>query len=163
MFSNKLAKRRHAEPLWAILISVLIASVFVVYPLVYPWAQWRPAYMLLLMLFWVVCQPAWCGVWFAFSLGLFLDALVGAPLGMNALLFVIICFATRFFIRDQNLIGFWQLWLIMLLGGIAYVILHSIFLLCLGAGFDWQTQSYPILSNLIIFPLLYTGLKRWHV
>lgn len=162
MFSTKLTSRRQ-EPLWAIFISIIVASVLVVYPLQYPLGQWRPLYMLLLMLFWVVCQPTWCGVWFAFSVGLFVDALVGAPLGLNGVLFVLICYVTRFFIRDQQRISFWQLWLIMALGLLSYWLTHSAMLWMLGLPVDWQRQSYPILSSLIIFPLLYRVLKRWHV
>ncbi len=58
------------DPLIAIVISVVIGSVLMVYPVSYFLSGWRPTFMLLIMLFWVMCQPAWCGVWFAYSPGL---------------------------------------------------------------------------------------------
>ncbi|RYZ80374.1 MAG: rod shape-determining protein MreD, partial [Moraxellaceae bacterium] len=66
------------DPLIAIVISIIIASVLMVYPLPYAVAAWRPLFFLLLTLFWVLCQPAWCGIWFAFFLGLASDLMLDA-------------------------------------------------------------------------------------
>ncbi|MGM7375827.1 rod shape-determining protein MreD, partial [Acinetobacter baumannii] len=68
--------------------------VLMIYPLSYDISGWRPLIMLMIMLFWVVCQPTWCGVWFAFGMGIFTDLLLDAPLGLNALSFVIVTFIT---------------------------------------------------------------------
>ena len=50
----------------------------------------------MVMLFWVLCQPTWCGIWFAFATGILIDLLLDAPLGLNALSFIIIAFVARF-------------------------------------------------------------------
>ena len=49
----------------------------------------------MVMLFWVLCQPTWCGIWFAFATGILIDLLLDAPLGLNAR-FIIIAFVARF-------------------------------------------------------------------
>ena len=70
------------DPFIWIVISILLASVLTVYPLAYDLSAWRPFIMLLVMLFWVLCQPTWCGVWFAFGLGIF-TALSGIDAGIR--------------------------------------------------------------------------------
>ena len=90
----KLKREKRKDPLWGIILSVIVGSVLMVYPLSYDISGWRPLFMLMIMLFWVVCQPTWCGVciWH----GNFTDLLLDAPLGLNALSFVIVTFVTRF-------------------------------------------------------------------
>ena len=77
------SEKQRKDPLWIIVVSIIIGSILVVYPMSYALAGWRPLYMFLIMLFWVLCQPTWCGIWFAFTMGLFTDLLLDAPLGMN--------------------------------------------------------------------------------
>ena len=99
MLIAKLRSEKNRDPLIAIIVSVIICSILIVYPLSYAVSGARPLFMLLVMLFWVMCQPTWCGIWFAFGTGIFADLLVDAPLGMNALSFVIITFVARFLTR----------------------------------------------------------------
>ena len=91
----KLNYEKRKDPLWMIIISIVIGSILMVYPIAYEASGWRPSLMLMIMLFWILYQPVWCGVWFAFGMGLFVDLLLDAPFGLNALSFVFIAFATR--------------------------------------------------------------------
>lgn len=155
-------KNRHAkDPLIAIIVSVVLASILIVYPLAYGFAGWRPAFMLMLMLFWVLCQPTWCGVWFAFGTGIFLDLLIGAPLGMNALSFVVITFVTRFLTRERRVMTFFNLWMITSLALVAYLLftwlLQMMFLVDFSVTRHWQ----PLLTSVLCWPLLYAVLKSW--
>ncbi len=92
----KMRSNRQRDPLFAIIISVVLASMLMVYPLSYSTSGWRPLFMLMVMLFWVLCQPTWCGIWFAFGTGIFADLLLDAPLGLNALSFTIIALQRAF-------------------------------------------------------------------
>ena len=149
------------DPLWAIVISIVFASVLMVYPVSYDLSAWRPVFMLLVMLFWVMCQPAWCGVWFAFALGLFSDLLMQLPLGFSALSFISIAFSARYFTRNKRIMTFANLWTI---AGFA-ITFHLLFiwLLLIMSGEDvliirhWQ----PIIVSILIWPLVYSGLKKW--
>jgi len=59
------SEKQRKDPLFIIVVSIIICSILVVYPMSYVFAGWRPVYMFMIMLFWVLCQPTWCGVWFA--------------------------------------------------------------------------------------------------
>ena len=69
----KLNYKKRQDPLWMIITSIVIGSVLLVYPMAYETSGWRPAVMLLIMLFWILYQPGWSGIWFAFGLGIFTD------------------------------------------------------------------------------------------
>ena len=61
MLIAKLRSEKNRDPLIAIVLSVIICSVLIVYPLSYAVSGARPLFMLLVVLFWVMCQPTWCG------------------------------------------------------------------------------------------------------
>ena len=120
MLIAKLRSEKNRDPLIAIVISVIICSVLIVYPLSYAVSGARPLFMLLVVLFWVMCQPTWCGIWFAFGTGIFTDLLVDAPLGMNAFSFVVITFVARFLTRERRILTFGNLWVISFLAVLLY-------------------------------------------
>lgn len=106
----KLRAAKQRDPLFPIIFSVIIASVLMVYPLSYALSGWRPLFMMMVMLFWVLCQPTWSGIWFAFAVGIFTDLLLDAPLGLNALSFVLITFVSRFLTRERRIMTFANIW-----------------------------------------------------
>ncbi len=78
---TRLGQNKNKDPLFPIIFSVIAASVLMVYPLSYTGSGWRPLFMLMVTLFWVLGQPTWCGIWFAFGTGLFADLLLDATFG----------------------------------------------------------------------------------
>ena len=115
------------DPLIAIISSIVVASVLMVYPLPYDVASWRPLFFLLIMLFWVLCQPAWCGIWFAFSLGVATDFMMDAILGQYALSFVIIAFLARYFTHNQRILTFGNLWIIAAVAVFLHLLIQLFF------------------------------------
>ena len=156
-------EKKHRDPLLVIVISIVIASILMVYPLSYPIAGWRPLFMMLIMLFWVLCQPTWCGVWFAFSIGLFTDLLLGAPLGMNALSFVIIAFFSRYFIRERRVLTFSNLWIIASLAILAHLVILLFAQVMAGIHFSITRHWQPLLSSILFWPLQYYVLRKWRI
>ncbi|ALH94132.1 rod shape-determining protein MreD [Acinetobacter equi] len=162
----RIAKIGHShsrDPLLPIIISVLAASVLMVYPLSYALSAWRPTFMLAIMLFWVMCQPTWCGVWFAFATGLFTDLLLDAPLGLNALSFVLITFIARYFTRERRIMTFMNLWIITILSVVAYLTFVFLVLILSGTDFVFTRHWAPLLPTIVIWPLIYYVLKRWRI
>ncbi len=155
--------KQRKDPFMIIVISIIIGSILVVYPLSYAYAGWRPLFMLLITLFWVLCQPTWCGVWFAFSMGLFTDLLLDAPLGMNALSYVILAFLTRYFIRERRVLTFSNLWVIITLSLVAHLVLTLMAQTMLGVRFSLTRHWQPLLASIFSWPILYYLLKRWRI
>ena len=46
----KLKREKRKDPLWGIILSVIVGSVLMVYPLSYDISGWRPLFMLMLSL-----------------------------------------------------------------------------------------------------------------
>ena len=159
----KLRAETNRDPLIAIIVSVIFCSVLMVYPLSYAVSGARPLFMLLLMLFWVMCQPTWCGIWFAFATGIFTDLLLDAPLGMNALSFVWITFIVRFLTRERRILTFGNLWVISFLVVLAHLFLTWVLQIMGGLQFSITRHWQPLLTSLLVFPVMYFMLKKWRV
>jgi rod shape-determining protein MreD len=149
------------DPLMAIIVSIVIGSVLVVYPIPYDLASWRPLFFLLIMLFWVLCQPAWCGIWFAFSLGVATDFMMDAILGQYALSFVIIAFLARYFTRNQRILTFGNLWIIAAVAVFLHLLIQLFFQKMANIQFPIIRHWRPLWSSIAIWPLIYLALRRW--
>lgn len=159
----KLRSENHRDPLIAIIVSVIICSVLIVYPLSYAISGARPLFMLLVVLFWTMCQPTWCGIWFAFATGIFTDLLVDAPLGMNALTFVIITFIARFLTRERRILTFVNLWVISFLAVLAHLVMIWMVQIMGGLQFSIARHWQPLVSSVLVFPVIYFVLRKWRV
>ncbi|CAM4116142.1 rod shape-determining protein MreD [Acinetobacter pragensis] len=159
----KLSRPTNRDPLIAIIVSVIMASALMVYPLSYELSGWRPLFMLMITLFWVLCQPTWCGVWFAFGTGLFVDLLVDAPLGMNALSFVLIGFLARFLTRERRILTFSNLWIISSIAVVAHLFLIWMAQVMSGVHFSFARHWQPLLSSILVWPIIYYVLKKWRI
>ena len=159
----KLNYKKRQDPLWMIITSIVIGSVLLVYPMAYETSGWRPAVMLLIMLFWILYQPGWSGIWFAFGLGIFTDLLLDAPLGLNALSFVLITFATRYFIRERRILTFGNSWVIAIIS----IVSHSAFIwisqTISGINFSMARHWQPMLTGILAWPMVYFFLYKWRI
>ncbi|QIO06632.1 rod shape-determining protein MreD [Acinetobacter shaoyimingii] len=155
--------RGRKDPLFIIVISIIICSVLTVYPLSYAWAGWRPLFMLMVTLFWVICQPTWCGVWFAFAIGIFTDLLLDAPLGLNALSYVFVSFVTRYFIRERRIMTFGNTWVIATIVFVAHLIFIMMAQLISGFDFSIGRHWQSLATSIVLWPVLYYFLKPWRI
>ncbi len=151
------------DPLIAIIFSIVLFSVLTVYPLSYALSGWRPHFMFMIMLFWVMCQPTWCGVWFAFSLGLFTDLLLDMPLGLNALCFVLVAFISRYLTRERRIMTFTNLWTINVIAITVYLIVIYLLQIVGGVEFIFARHWQPLISTIFIWPIMYYFLRRWRI
>ena len=163
MLIAKLRSQKNRDPLIAIILSVIVCSVLMVYPLSYAISGARPLFMLLVMLFWVMCQPTWCGIWFAFGTGIFVDLLIDAPLGMNALSFVTVAFVARFLTRERRILTFGNLWVISFMAVLAHLFMTWIAQIMGGMQFSIVRHWQPLLSSIFTFPVIYFLLKKWRI
>ncbi|MFW1754929.1 rod shape-determining protein MreD [Acinetobacter wanghuae] len=159
----KMRSNRQRDPLFAIIISVVLASMLMVYPLSYSTSGWRPLFMLMVMLFWVLCQPTWCGIWFAFGTGIFADLLLDAPLGLNALSFTIIAFSARFLTRERRILTFANIWIITILAMVVHLMILFFAQVFSGVQFSFPRHWLPLITSVTIWPVLYYMLRKWRI
>ncbi|HEX4045872.1 MAG TPA: rod shape-determining protein MreD [Gammaproteobacteria bacterium] len=83
-----------------ILVSFFIAMILVLLPMP-DWAVWyRPAWVLLILIYWAMVLPQYVNVGVAWFIGIFVDLLTGTLLGEHALAYiVVIYFVNRMAIR----------------------------------------------------------------
>ena len=159
----KLRYEKRKDPLIVIILSVIVGSVLMVYPLSYDISGWRPLFMLMIMLFWILCQPSWTGVWFAFAVGIFTDLLRDAPLGMNALSFVLITFVVRWFTRERRILTFGNLWVLTTLAIFAHLLFTWFTQVMAGLHFSIARHWQPLLSSILCWPIRYYLLRKWRI
>jgi rod shape-determining protein MreD len=75
-------------------LSVLAAALVITLPVPLGWNV-MPHLPMLLVLLWASVQPRLMPSWLAFLLGIAVDALAGAPIGLNGMLFLLLVVAVR--------------------------------------------------------------------
>ena len=85
-------KKRHAT--WVIFLTFSIAYLLAIVP--FPaWAMsYRPEWVPMVLIYWVMALPYRVGIGWAWVVGLLLDILEGSILGVNALSLVILAYVT---------------------------------------------------------------------
>ena len=159
----KLNYKTRKDPLWMIIFSIVLGSVLMVYPMAYETSGWRPSVMLMIMLFWILYQPGWSGIWFAFGMGIFTDLLLDAPLGLNALGFVVITFGIRYFIRERRILTFGNSWVIAVIAIVAHIAFLWLSQTIAGIHFSITRHWQPMLTSILTWPLLYYCLHKWRI
>ena len=83
-------KRPHS--IWVIFLSLFIAYLLAIVP--FPeWAMnYRPEWVPIVLIYWVIALPYRVGIGSAFVAGLVLDVLEGSTLGVNALALVVVAY-----------------------------------------------------------------------
>ena len=84
-----MASRHTLMVVW---ISLLIGLLLAVFPMPYEWLWWRPEFIALLVIYWVLHMPQRLGVGFAFIVGLFQDIVCWTPWGQHALALMVVAY-----------------------------------------------------------------------
>jgi len=81
-----------ANAAWVIVLSLLIAYLLAMVP--FPeWAlHYRPQWLALVLIYWIMALPYRVGIGSAWAAGLFLDILEGSLLGLNAMSLAIVAY-----------------------------------------------------------------------
>lgn len=83
-----------ANGLWVIVLTLLMAYLLAIVP--FPdWAMhYRPQWVAMVLIYWIMALPYRVGIGSAWFAGLFMDILEGSVLGLNALSFAVIAYIT---------------------------------------------------------------------
>lgn len=152
---------RASEPRGAMLLSAFIALIFQVVPLPGWLAIVRPAFLVIVVLYWSIAAPRAGGLFFPFLCGLALDVFRGAVLGEHALALVIVAFlAIRFHLLIRNKPLFEQA-----LIAFAALALYEFVAWCIdgwiGHSLTGLRWLHPVTGGLL-WPIVYGLLSRTH-
>ena len=93
-----------------IVLSFIVASSLNVYPLSPSMASLRPMVMMMVLIFWLLFQPRYVGIFTAFTVGLIADLLMDTHLGQQAFAAVVVAVVikvTSIYVRQLNTVSAW--------------------------------------------------------
>ena len=147
----------------SVYFTLLIALLCQLFPWVGQGVIFRPDFMLVVLLYWLLRAPGLCSVGIAWVAGLLVDLATGSLLGQHALSFTITAFVALSYQRRLVLFNTWQLAGYII--GLLLLARMLMLLLKLFAGSDSAGWGYlwPILTGLILWQvmiLIFGGLTR---
>ena len=93
----------------SVYLSLLIALLCQLFPWVGQGVIFRPDFVLVVLIYWLLRAPSLCNVGTAWLAGLLVDLATGSLLGQHALSFTVTAFAALSFQRRLVLFNTWQL------------------------------------------------------
>ena len=147
-------------PLRALSFSLIAALFLYSLPLHGSLAFWRPPFVLLVIVYWLLVQPQHLGITFAWFIGLLLDLLYGNVIGQNALAMSVTVYLlkTQEYRVHQLSLPF-QCLAATLIVIIYQTLWASTRLISEDIVLGWRI-FYPALSSALIWPLLAASLYR---
>lgn len=152
---------------WIIVVSFLVAFMLTAMPLP-DWAiNWRPAWAVMVLVYWCMALPERVGIGTAWVLGLLLDVQQGTVLGQNALAMTIIAYITIQAHRRIRVSPLLQQAVVMF----TYVILFQFITLwirgIMGVPPSGWTFWMPALTSMLLWPWMFIILRdlrrKYHV
>lgn len=143
-----------------IVLSFIVASSLSVYPLSPSMATLRPMIMIMVLIFWLLFQPRYVGIFSAFTIGLIADLLMDTHLGQQAFSAVLVALmlkVTSIYVRQLNTLSAW------LLASLALTVFQlSLWILQMFVQNIFVAQSvYSLLMSILSWPLVLSVLRKF--
>jgi rod shape-determining protein MreD len=145
---------------WIITATFVLAALFTVLPLPEWLEAYRPEWVALVVIYWVIALPDRIGLITAWIVGFFVDVLEGSLLGLNALALALVAYlALSLYQRMRMFTAIQQSSTILILVGIHQ--LMSFWVLTANSQNTAPNLIFMIsaLSSAIIWPFIFFGLR----
>jgi rod shape-determining protein MreD len=145
---------------WIILGTLVLAALFTVLPLPDWLEAYRPEWVALVVIYWVVALPDRIGLFSAWITGFFMDVLEGSLLGLNALALALVAYlALSLYQRMRMFTAIQQSSTILILVGIHQLL--SFWVLTANSQNTAPNLIFIIsaLSSAIIWPFVFLALR----
>lgn len=145
---------------WFIALTLVVAGILGVMPLP-AWLEiWRPEWIALVLVYWVIALPHRVGLFTAWFVGLFIDVLEGSLLGLNAIVLTLIAYvALSLYQRLRMFTPLQQSTTILMIIGVAQLL---IFWALTATGQNTpQNLVFVVsaISSAIVWPLIFVLLR----
>lgn len=152
---------RRRSPVVALPLSFLVAFVLAVLPLPQALSYWRPDFVTMVLIFWILNAPNLVGVWIGFFLGILVDALLGTVFGVHPLMLAVVAYLTRLSWRRVAVFSIWQtsglVLVLVLVGLVVKRILLGIVAVPPASVLYWL----PALTSALLWPTVMVSLRRF--
>ena len=145
---------------WVILVSFIIAFLLTTIPLPGWLADWRPAWVVMMVIYWCIVLPERVGVAIAWVLGLLLDVYTGTLLGQNALGLSVIAYLTLRLHKQIRIFPPLQQSVLICI----YLLLFQFFTLWIRGIIGVPPQHWtfwaPVLSSMLLWPIFFIIMRN---
>jgi len=145
---------------WIITVTFLLAALLTVLPLPEWMESYRPEWVALVVIYWVMALPDRIGLFTAWVSGFFLDVVEGSLLGMNALALALVAYlALSLYQRMRMFTAVQQSSTVLILVGIHQLL--SFWVLTANSQNTAPNLIFMIsaLSSAIVWPFVFLGLR----
>lgn len=149
-----------AHGTWFIALTIVIAGLLGVMPLPEWLEVWRPEWIALVLVYWVIALPHRVGLFTAWIVGLFVDVLEGSLLGLNAIALTLIAYvALSLYQRLRMFTPLQQSTTILMLIGVTQLLIFWV-LTATGQNTP-QNLIFVVsaLSSALVWPLVFVLLR----
>lgn len=158
---------RHTGGVLIVIGTLIIGCILSQMPLPAMFVWWRPEWVAMIVIYWVMALPHRFSIGMAWMSGLALDVLKGSLLGMNALSLTTVAFITLLLHKRLRMYPLWQqAMMVLVLVGINQLIFHWIQSL-LGSTGDSLIFLLPAVFSAVFWPWIFVilrGIRRtFHV
>ena len=143
-----------------IIVSFMIASAMNIYPFNLSTASMRPMMLVMVLIFWLMFQPRYVGVFAAFFIGLIADLLLDTRLGQQAFAAVMVALVIKLssiYLKQLTPIMAW------LLASVSLLVfqLSLCILQYIGQNIFVSVSIISMLVSMVSWPLVYLVLQRF--
>lgn len=154
-----MARRRN--PVIALPLSFIFALILVALPLPQVLSYWRPEFVTMVLVFWILNAPNLVGVWTGFFVGLLLDVLFKTPFGVHAMTLASVAWLTRLSWRRVAVFSVLQTSGLVLALVLAGLIIKRILLGLVALPPDSFLYWLPALTSALLWPTVMVSLRRF--
>ncbi len=151
---------RHSQGLWVIIASFIVAALLLVMPLPESLDYYRPEWIALFLIYWVMALPHRVGLLSAWIIGLFVDVLEDSLLGLNALVLALVAYlALSLYRRLRMFTMLQQASTVFILIGLHQLV--SFWILTVSEQNTSPNLMFLVsaFSSALIWPLVFYGLR----
>ncbi len=145
---------------WVVWFSFLVAMLLQIMPLPSLVEAWRPDWLLLVMFYWAMALPHRYNILSAWALGVLLDIMLGAHLGIRALSMSLVVYMVVLHFQRLRNFSMWQQSLMMA----GLVCLNHLFIFWLQFIVDearFHTDLFlPVASSMLLWPWIFYILRH---
>jgi len=146
-----------------IYLSFFLCLVAAIFPLPIIFNAFRPEWMVLVIFYWIIALPHRVNIIHAFILGLLLDQLLGSVLGMHALSFSLLAYATS--IHFQRVRNFTLVQTTLLVG--VFVFFSKLALYWLASNMQdivlHRHYFWSIFTSMLIWPWFFLFMRYFRI
>jgi len=148
--------------IFIILVSFLAGMALTILPLP-DWASvWRPQWLFLVLVYWLLNAPYRVGLMSAWLLGLVTDILLGTALGLHAFIFTFLSYFILKFNPQLRNFPMWQQVLIIFVLSFVYLLIECIVIVLIHSQPVSWTFWLPMFSNVLFWPWIKYLLSETH-